>query len=114
MLTVRAQRAGACPGAGRGKGQPMSEVRRPAPPRVEPLWNGKWPDEAEAEELVDERCSQRAIHARMTMLPALKVIALRDGSQAESGSRHHLLPIWKDRMDSRAWSRPRAPMSSTR
>ncbi|MCO8122746.1 DUF1254 domain-containing protein [Stieleria sp. TO1_6] len=39
----------------------------------------------------------------MTMQPALNVIGLRDGSEAEFGAGYHVLPIWKDRMDSRAW-----------
>jgi hypothetical protein len=70
---------------------------------VELLWNGNWPDETEAQELVDELYYQRAVYAYMTMLPALNVIGLRDGSQAEFGAGYHVLPIWKDRMDSRAW-----------
>jgi hypothetical protein len=73
------------------------------PPLVELLWNGNWPDEAEAQTLVDELYYQRAIYVYMTMLPALNVIGLRDGSQAEFGAGYHVLPIWKDRMDARAW-----------
>ena len=73
------------------------------PPLVEQLWNGFWPDEAEAQTLVDELYYQRAVHAYMTMLPALNVIGLRDGSQAEFGAGYHVLPIWKERMDARAW-----------
>jgi hypothetical protein len=39
----------------------------------------------------------------MTMLPALNVIGMRDGSEAAFGAGYNVLPIWKDRMDSRAW-----------
>ena len=39
----------------------------------------------------------------MTMLPALNVIGMRDGSEAVFGKGYNVLPIWKDRMDSRAW-----------
>ena len=39
----------------------------------------------------------------MTMQPALNVIGLKDGSQAQFGSGYQVLPIWKDRMDARAW-----------
>jgi hypothetical protein len=74
-----------------------------APPLVSMLWGGNWPDEAEADELLDELYFQRAVHAYMTMLPALNVIGLRDGSQAAFGAGYQVLPIWKERMDSRAW-----------
>ena len=65
--------------------------------------NGNWPDENEAQELRDELFYQRAIHAYMTMLPALNTIGMRDGSEATFGKGYNVLPIWKDRMDSRAW-----------
>src|SRR5271166_1972793 len=39
----------------------------------------------------------------MTMLPALNVIGLRDGSEQAFGKGYNVLPIWKDRMDARAW-----------
>ena len=53
----------------------------------------------EAESLRDELFYQRAIHAYMTMLPALNVIGMRDGSEAAFGKGYNVLPIWKDRMD---------------
>jgi hypothetical protein len=53
--------------------------------------------------LRDELYYQRAVHAYMTMLPALNVIGMRDGSEAAFGKGYSVLPIWKDRMDSRAW-----------
>ena len=33
----------------------------------------------------------------------MNVIGLRDGSEAAFGAGYNILPIWKDRMDSRAW-----------
>jgi hypothetical protein len=74
-----------------------------APPLVKQLNNGNWLPEQEAEALRDELYFQRAVHAYMTMLPALNVIGMRDGSEAEFGAGYNVLPIWKDRMDSRAW-----------
>jgi hypothetical protein len=81
----------------------MADGTPAAPPLVTQLWNGNWPDEAEARALVDELYYQRAIHAYFTMLPALNAIGIRDGSEAEFGRGFHILPIWKDRMDARAW-----------
>ena len=74
-----------------------------APPLVEQINGGNWLDAQEAQDLRDELFYQRAIHAYMTMLPALNVIGMRDGSEAAFGAGYNVLPIWKDRMDSRAW-----------
>lgn len=74
-----------------------------APPLVKQLNNGNWLPQAEAEALRDELFYQQAIQAYMTMLPALNVIGMRDGSEALFGKGYNILPIWKDRMDSRTW-----------
>ena len=74
-----------------------------APPLVRQLYGGNWPDEKEAQKLRDKLFYQRAIHTYMTMQPALNVIGMRDGSEAEFGKGYNVLPIWKDRMDARAW-----------
>lgn len=73
------------------------------PPLMEQINNGNWLDDAEAEALRDELFYQRAIYAYQTMIPALNVIGMRDGSEAEFGAGYNVLPIWKDRMDSRVW-----------
>jgi len=73
------------------------------PPLMRQNYNGNWPGEQEAQQLVDELYYQRAIHAYMTMLPAMNVIGMRDGSEKEFGKGYNVLPIWKDRMDSRCW-----------
>jgi hypothetical protein len=74
-----------------------------APPLVRQINNGKWLSQQEAESLGDELYYQRAVHAYVTMLPALNTIGMRDGSEAAFGSGYNVLPIWKDRMDSRTW-----------
>jgi hypothetical protein len=76
---------------------------RSAPPLIRQLNNGNWLPQQEAEALRDELFYQRAIHAYVTMLPALNVIGMRDGSEKAFGAGYNVLPIWKDRMDSRAW-----------
>jgi hypothetical protein len=73
------------------------------PPLVKQINNGNWLPQAEAESLRDELFYQRAVFAYMTMLPALNTIGMRDGSEATFGKGYNVLPIWKDRMDSRAW-----------
>lgn len=74
-----------------------------APPLVTQLNNGNWLPVSEAEALRDELFYQRAIHAYFTMLPALNVIGMRDGSEATFGKGYNVLPIWKERMDARTW-----------
>jgi hypothetical protein len=85
------------------KSQTSAGSRAPAPPLVKQLNNGNWLPQREAEALRDELYHQRAIHAYMTMQPALNVIGMRDGSEAKFGKGYNILPIWKQRMDSRTW-----------
>ena len=82
---------------------PAHAQKAPAPPLVEQINNGNWLPQKEAEQLRDELFFQRAVHAYMTMLPALNTIGMRDGSEATFGKGYHVLPIWKDRMDARTW-----------
>lgn len=74
-----------------------------APPLVKQINNGNWLPQKEAEDLRDELFYQRAVYAYMTMLPALSIIGMRDGSEAAFGKGYNVLPIWKDRMDARTW-----------
>src|SRR5262245_3445706 len=74
-----------------------------APPLVKQLNNGNWLSQKDAEAFLHEVYYQRAVHAYMTMLPGLNVIGMRDGSEKEFGAGYNVLPIWKDRMDSRCW-----------
>ena len=74
-----------------------------APPLVQQINNGNWLPQEEAQALRDELYYQQAIQAYMAMLPALNVIGMRDGSEALFGEGYNVLPIWKDRMDSRTW-----------
>lgn len=55
------------------------------PPLMQKINGGNWLDEAEAEELRNELFYQRAVYAYMTMLPAMNVIGMRDGSEAAFG-----------------------------
>jgi len=82
---------------------PVAHAQQPpASPLVQQINDGNWLDAQEAGSLRDELYYQRAVHAYMTMLPALNVIGMRDGSEKAFGAGYHALPIWKQRMDSRA------------
>jgi hypothetical protein len=83
--------------------QPSLAQEGSVPPLIAQINHGNWLPPEEAEKLRDELFYQRAIHAYMTMLPALNVIGMRDGSEAAFGKGYNVLPIWKERMDSRTW-----------
>lgn len=84
---------------------PASSMAQDAPmtPLMQQINGGKWLDPAEAEQLRDELFYQNAVHAYIATLPALNIIGIRDGSEAKFGAGYNVLPIWKDRMDARAW-----------
>jgi hypothetical protein len=73
------------------------------PPLVAQINNGNWLPHEEAQALRAELFYQHAVYAYMTMLPALNVIGMRDGSEEAFGHGYNVLPIWKDRMDARTW-----------
>lgn len=73
------------------------------PPLMAQINNGNWLAKKEAEALVDELFYQRAIHAYYLMQPVMNTIGMRDGSEKSFGAGYNVLPIWKDRMDSRTW-----------
>ena len=81
-----------------------AKAQKPAmPPLMEQINNGNWLSQQEAESLRDELYYQHAVHTYMAMLPALNTIGMRDGSEATFGKGYNVLPIWKNRMDSRTW-----------
>lgn len=81
-----------------------ARVRKQAvPPLVGQINDGNWLSETEAESLPDELYYQRAVHAYMTMLPALNTIGMRDGSEATFGSGYNVLPIWATMTDTLAF-----------
>jgi len=63
---------------------------------------GAWLDPEAAHDLRGRFLLGRAVEAYSLMLPAMNVVGLRDGSEAVFGRGYQVLPIWKDRMDSRA------------
>ncbi len=52
----------------------QAQAQETASPLVRQIYDGNWPSAEEAQQLRDELYYQRAIHAYMTMLPALNVI----------------------------------------
>jgi hypothetical protein len=73
------------------------------PPLMEQVNHGNWLPQQDAEQLRDDLYYHNAVQAYITMLPVLNTIGMRDGSEASFGKGYNVLPIWKDRMDSRTW-----------
>jgi hypothetical protein len=73
------------------------------PPLMAQINNGNWLTDSEARALADELFLQQAIQAYIMTIPALNVIGMREGSKAAFGEGYNVLPIWKERMDSRCW-----------
>ncbi|VFS82991.1 Protein of uncharacterised function (DUF1254) [Kluyvera cryocrescens] len=81
---------------------PIYATDAPLSPLMKQLNNGNWLAQDEAQSLSDELYYQDAIQAYIQTLPLLNTIGLRDGSEAAFGKGYNVLPIWKERMDSRA------------
>lgn len=60
-------------------------AQQSGPPLFRQINNGNWLPPNEAEQLRDDLFYQRAIHAYVTMIPALNTIGMRDGSAAAFG-----------------------------
>jgi hypothetical protein len=82
---------------------PVFAQERKVPPLIEQINNGNWLPQAEAESLRDDLYLQNAVQSYILTLPILNTIGLRDGSETAFGAGYNVLPIWKDRMDARAW-----------
>jgi len=73
------------------------------PPLIGLINNGNWFPPEEAESWRDELYYQQAVQVYTATLPVLNVIGMRDGSEAAFGAGYSVLPVWKQRMDSRTW-----------
>ena len=77
-------------------------IRPVFPPLLKQMYKCGWPGADVLKSVHEQFLLQRAVQSYMMTLPTLNVIGLRDGSEAEFGAGYNVLPIWKDRMDSRA------------
>ncbi|GMG90524.1 hypothetical protein Cmtc_17440 [Cupriavidus sp. TKC] len=66
-----------------------------------PFPNG-FPTEQSRTRLMDEYYFQRAVQVYLGALPAVNMLAIRDGSEAKWGAGYNILPVWKKRMDANA------------
>ena len=64
-------------------------------------FDGGYPTPEAAERLFDELDYQRAVQVYLWALPAMNVDAMRRGSEAAFGAGNHVLPVWKDRLNTK-------------
>lgn len=62
---------------------------------------GNYPSEDDRTQLLDEYYFQRAVQVYLTALPAVNVLAMRDGSEKTFGAGYNVLPVWKKRMNAK-------------
>jgi hypothetical protein len=103
MSNPRLRTAAACAILAATFAAPARAQDQAVPPLVSQINNGNWLQPAEAEQLVDDLYYNQAVQAYILTLPALNVIGMKDGSEAAFGAGYNVLPIWKERMDSRTW-----------
>ncbi len=64
-------------------------------------FDGGYPTSEAAERLFDELDFQRAVQVYLWALPAMNIDAMRRGSEAVFGAGNHILPVWKDRLNTK-------------
>jgi hypothetical protein len=62
---------------------------------------GGYPTTESAARLFDELDFQRAVQVYLWALPAMNIDAMRQGSEAVFGAGNHILPVWKDRLNTK-------------
>jgi hypothetical protein len=62
---------------------------------------GGYPTAESSDRLFDELAFQRAVQVYLWALPAMNIDAMRQGSEAAFGAGNHILPVWKDRLNTR-------------
>lgn len=62
---------------------------------------GGYPTKESSARLFDELDFQRAVQVYLWALPAMNIDAMRQGSEAVFGAGNHILPVWKDRLNTK-------------
>jgi hypothetical protein len=60
-----------------------------------------WPTDEAAEVLLEELAFQRAVQVYLWALPAMNVVAMRDGSEHHFGAGYNVMPVWRERLDAK-------------
>jgi hypothetical protein len=58
-----------------------------------------WPTDESAGALLEELVFQRAVQVYLWALPAMNVVAMKEGSERVFGSGYNVMPVWRERLD---------------
>lgn len=58
-----------------------------------------WPTDETAGVLLDELVFQRAVQVYLWALPAMNVVAMKEGSEKVFGAGYNVMPVWRKRLD---------------
>jgi hypothetical protein len=58
-----------------------------------------WPTDETAGVLLDELVFQRAVQSYLWALPAMNVVAMKEGSERVFGAGYNVMPVWRRRLD---------------
>jgi hypothetical protein len=77
----------------------MSDERETERDLAEAQFVENWPTDEAADELLDELVFQRAVQSYLWALPAMNVVAMKEGSEATFGGGYNVMPVWRGRLD---------------
>jgi len=58
-----------------------------------------WPTDEAAARLLEELVFQRAVQSYLWALPAMNVVAMKEGSEKVFGAGYNVMPVWRKRLD---------------
>lgn len=58
-----------------------------------------WPADETAATLLEELAFQRAVQSYLWALPAMNVVAMKEGSERVFGAGYNIMPVWRKRLD---------------
>ncbi len=64
-------------------------------------FRGDYPTKESSDRLFDELDFQRAVQVYLWAMPAMNIDAMRQGSESVFGKGNHILPVWKDRLNTK-------------
>jgi hypothetical protein len=58
-----------------------------------------WPTDEAADSLLEELVYQRAVQCYLWALPAMNVVAMKEGAERTFGAGYNVMPVWRRRLD---------------
>ncbi len=78
----------------------MTDARKRMSELADVAFEENWPTDEAAGVLLEELVFQRAVQSYLWALPAMNVVAMKEGSERVFGAGHNVMPVWRERLDS--------------